>query len=127
MSLTEKDIRYRTSQKGVAHWNNLGDPYFLSAQQLSDGKAMRAAMTPRDWAYQQVCVQLETYGDDSKACTMAQMVEAGKYNWTSWIKNPTELPTPDEQMFYQYYHMEELIKELLEKGLVEEVPSKLTP
>lgn len=110
--------RYYTTQKGDDHWAVLGDPSMLTKEEVLQGKELRATMTKRDWALQQVCVQLEVYGDYTKAPTMEEMIQQGKYNWTSWVENDTELPTPTEQMYYQYYHMEELINELVEKGFV---------
>lgn len=114
--------RYYTTALGARHWDVLGDPVFLSAKDIERGKALRASMSQRDWALQQVCVQLEVYGDLAKAATMSEMIEAGVYNWTSFVgESDKSLPTPSEQMYYQYYHMEELINELVQKGFVAKV------
>lgn len=118
---------YRTSAKGRYYWSVLGDPAFLNKKEIDDGEKLRKTMTPRDWALEQVCTQLETYGSPTRpGWTVAEMVNQGKYNWESWIKDTLKKPklTPDEQMYYQYHHMEELMKELLEKGFIEVVPVK---
>jgi hypothetical protein len=121
----DNDTRYRTTKKGKEYWSVLGDPTYLSKEDVERGVELRAAMTPRGWAMEQVCIQLETWGDDSRACTMAEMLEAGKYNWTSYVNDVEELPEPDEQLYYQYYHMKELMEELLEKGFIEKVPENV--
>jgi len=118
---------YRTSVKGLRYWSVLGDPQFRTHQELVEGEKLRKSMTPRDWALEQVCTQLNTYQSPNRpGWTMEEMVKQGKYNWESWIKDDVKKPalTPNEQMYYQYHHMEELMKELLEKGFIEVVPNK---
>ena len=50
---------YRTTIKGIKYYSALGDPMSALGDPISAlGESMRQTMTERDWAMEQICVQL---------------------------------------------------------------------
>jgi hypothetical protein len=94
----------------------------MSSEKREASKKLRASMTEYDWALEQVCTQLEVYGDESRpGVTVEEMVKQGKCNWDSWAGRDTTNPPveTDGQLYYQYHNMPELMADLLKRGFIE--------
>lgn len=97
---------YRTTAAGKAHWAPLEAQTYNAR-----GAAMRVAMTPRDWAKQQICMQLEPVDRLGVAAMFVRRIAQD-------IARET-IVAPDDQLALQASHTAELFRELLAEGFIE--------
>lgn len=118
----------RQSAKGYEHWKVLLFREMITAEEAKRGQELRAEMSERDWALWNVCVRLDPDWR-SPFLTVSDMVRIGRSSWRDTLGDWSDqsiLPDwrRDNKGFYLYHHMEELLRDLLERGWIEVVPEE---
>jgi hypothetical protein len=115
----EGEVGYVVTEKGRKAWDLLLDPRYFTPEQKATAEALRNSMTDRDWAMQQICLQLDT---TPEACPRG--VAPSYIKWVMKDIWETEHSGPPDGFLYQQiYHTEEIFDELLAKGLIQVVKS----
>lgn len=103
---------YFLTEAGDAHWDLLGDPRIMSPEKRAAGQVLRASMTERDWAKQQICFVVREYDDPLTDIPVA--VQEIKDIWTAEFepgKNNRELILNEGDA---------LFREMADDGFIEE-------
>jgi hypothetical protein len=107
--------KYVTTKRGRAHWAILGYPAGFTEAQQKRAARTHAKMTERDWAHQQICVQM--------GCGEALSSEDIKSNASLCLRDCSPKDWQDGSCVrLQLEDTDSLIQELLALGLIARVP-----